>query len=91
MGKSYGPSAVADHRGGARLSYRPRLTPPAIPARLRATMTAAHREFPPYISYLIVTVMSVASLALQATVPFKIKALWGDFGAVGFLFMWASF
>src|SRR5258705_13418649 len=49
------------------------------------------RQFPPYISYLIVTVMSVALLAIQATIPFKIKALGGDFGAVGLLFMWASF
>jgi predicted MFS family arabinose efflux permease len=49
------------------------------------------RQFPPYISYLIVTLMSVALLAIQATVPFKIKALGGDFGAVGFLFMWTSF
>ena len=48
------------------------------------------KEFPPYISYLIVTVMSVALLAIQATIPFKVKALGGDFGAVGFLFMWTS-
>ena len=54
-------------------------------------MPASHREFPPYISYLIVTVMSVALLAVQATVPFKIQALGGDLSAVGFLFMWASF
>lgn len=49
------------------------------------------RQYPPYISYLIVTVMSVALLAMQTTLPFKIKALGGDFGAVGFLFMWSSF
>lgn len=42
------------------------------------------RQYPPYIRYLIVTVMSVALLAIQATVPFKNKAL-------GFLFIWTSF
>jgi MFS family permease len=49
------------------------------------------KEFPPYISYLIAALMSVALLAMQTTLPFKIKALGGDFGAVGFLFMWSSF
>ncbi len=49
-----------------------------------------HREFPPHVSYLIVTLMSVALLAMQATIPFKVKALGGDFGAVGLLFMWAA-
>lgn len=34
--------------------------------------------------------MSVALLAMQATMPFKIKALGGDLGAVGVFFMWAS-
>jgi MFS family permease len=53
-------------------------------------MPANHREFPPFISYLIVAIMSVALLATQATIPFKIKALGGDFGAVGFLFLWTS-
>jgi predicted MFS family arabinose efflux permease len=48
------------------------------------------KEFPPFISYLIVAVMSVALLAIQATLPFKIKTLGGDLGAVGLLFLWAS-
>jgi predicted MFS family arabinose efflux permease len=48
------------------------------------------KEFPPCVSYLIVTGMSVALLAVQATIPFKIKALGGDLGAVGLLFLWAS-
>src|SRR6266446_3247385 len=52
---------------------------------------SSSRQFPPYISYLIVAVMSVALLAIQATIPFKIKALGCELGAVGFLFMWASF
>ena len=49
------------------------------------------REYPPYVSYLIVTVMSVAMLAVQTTIPFKVKELGGGFDAVGFLFTWASF
>ena len=48
------------------------------------------REFPPYISYLMVTVMSVALLSMQAAVPFKVKQLGGGFDAVGFLFTWTS-
>jgi MFS family permease len=34
--------------------------------------------------------MSVAVVAMKATVPFKIKELGGDFGAVGLLFLWTS-
>ncbi len=49
-----------------------------------------HREFHPALNYSIVTVMSVAVVAMKATLPFKIKALGGDFGTVGLLFMWTS-
>ena len=38
-------------------------------------MTAGHREYPPYISYAIATLMSVSMLALQATLPFKLQTL----------------
>jgi MFS family permease len=48
------------------------------------------KEFPPYISYLIAALMSVAVLAMQTTLPFKVKELGGDLGAVGFLFTWSS-
>jgi MFS family permease len=50
-----------------------------------------NREFPPYLSYSIVTIMSVATLSMQVTLPFKIKALGGGFDTVGFLFTWTSF
>jgi predicted MFS family arabinose efflux permease len=53
-------------------------------------VTFQPREFPPYISYLMVTLMSVALLAMQATIPFKVKELGGGFDAVGFLFTWTS-
>src|SRR5438132_498244 len=49
-----------------------------------------HREYPPYISYLIATVMSVSLIGMQATLPFKVQALHGDLGAVGFLFTFTS-
>lgn len=49
-----------------------------------------HREYPPYVSYLIVVLMSVALLTLQTTVPFKIKELGGGLDTVGFLFTWTS-
>jgi MFS family permease len=52
---------------------------------------SGHREYPPYISYLIVTIMSVAMLAVQTTIPFKLKELGRGFDAVGFLFTWTSF
>jgi MFS family permease len=48
------------------------------------------RQFPPYISYLIVTIMSVALLAMQTTIPFKLAELGRGFDAVGFLFTWVS-
>lgn len=48
------------------------------------------REFHPALNYSIVTIMSVALLAQQATLPFKIKELGGDFASVGLLFMWTS-
>jgi predicted MFS family arabinose efflux permease len=54
-------------------------------------MPVTQRQFPPFVTYLIVTMMSVALLAMQTTLPFMIKTLGGDFGSVGFLFMWSSF
>jgi MFS family permease len=51
---------------------------------------ARHREFPPYVSYLIVVLMSVALLTLQTTVPFQVKELGGGLDIVGFLFTWTS-
>src|ERR1043166_4563473 len=49
------------------------------------------REFPPYLSYLFVTVTSVALLSMQATLPFKLKELGRSLDDVGFLFTWTSF
>ena len=54
-------------------------------------MTAARREYPPFVSYLIATLMAVSLLSLQATLPFKLKELGGSLASVGFLFMWTSF
>jgi len=54
-------------------------------------MSDSHREYPPYISYLMATLMSVSQCAYQATLPFKLKALGGGLDSVGFLFMWTSF
>ena len=54
-------------------------------------MTAGHREYPPYISYAIATLMSVSMLALQATLPFKLQTLGAGLDAVGFLFTCTSF
>jgi len=54
-------------------------------------MTAGHREYPPYVSYGIATLMSVSMLALQATLPFKLQTLGAGLDAVGFLFTCTSF
>lgn len=54
-------------------------------------MSESHREHSPYLNYLIATLMSVALLAYQATIPFKLKALGGGLDSVGFLFTWTSF
>ena len=54
-------------------------------------MTVSHREYPPFVSYGIATLMSVSMLALQATLPFKLQTLGAGLDAVGFLFMCTSF
>ena len=53
-------------------------------------MTVHHREYPPYVSYGIATLMSVSMLALMATLPFKIQTLGAGLDSVGFLFMCTS-
>ena len=54
-------------------------------------MTVSHREYPPFVSYGIATLMSVSMLALQATLPFKLQTLGAGLDAVGFLFTCTSF
>ena len=54
-------------------------------------MTAGHREYPPFVSYAIATLMSVSMLALQATLPFKLQTLGAGLDSVGFLFTCTSF
>ena len=54
-------------------------------------MTAGHREYPPFVSYAIATLMSVSMLALQATLPFKLQTLGAGLDGVGFLFTCTSF
>ena len=49
------------------------------------------REYPPYVSYLFVAVLSVAQVTMQVTLPFKVKELGGGYDSVGFLFTWNSF
>ena len=54
-------------------------------------MTVHRREYPPYVSYGIATLMSLSMLALMATLPFKIQTLGAGLDSVGFLFMCISF
>ncbi|MEI8063207.1 MAG: MFS transporter [Verrucomicrobiota bacterium] len=63
----------------------------AITGRVDDIMTAGHREYPPFVSYGIATLMSVSMLSLLATLPFKIKTLGAGLDSVGFLFMCTSF
>ena len=54
-------------------------------------MSTGHREYPPFVSYSIATLMSISSLALQATLPFKLQTLGAGLDSVGFLFTCTSF
>ena len=62
-----------------------------VAGRIAGMMTAGHREYPPFVSYAIATLMSVSMLALQATLPFKIQTLGAGLDSVGFLFTCTSF
>src|SRR5437016_646646 len=49
------------------------------------------REYPPHISYLFVAIMSVAQVAMQATLPFKIGDLGYGLDSSNLFFSWVSF
>jgi MFS family permease len=49
------------------------------------------REFPPYVSFIFVAVISVAQTAMQVTLPFKIGDLGHGLDSSNLFFTWVSF